>query len=147
MELQFDRDDGDLAIAEIPTRPEAISAARRLVERAAREAGLREDRIDNLLIARSEACTNALEAQLEAGIHAPVALRCGTFPDELRVEVQDCAGGGFDEARIAPRPPRTDPGHLDVERGWGIQLMRQLVDRVEFDHRPDGTVVRLVMRR
>jgi serine/threonine-protein kinase RsbW len=147
MELQQERDEGDVTIADIPVRPEAIGAARRLVARAARAAGLGDDRIDNLLIAASEACTNAMEAQMHAGVTSPMSLRCGVFAQELRVEIEDCAGGGFDEGEIAPRPPRNDPGHLDVERGWGIQLMRELVDRVEFEHCPDGTLVRLVMRR
>lgn len=147
MELQFRRDAGDVAIAEVPTRPDAVAGARRIVRRAAESARITPDRIDDLLIALSEACTNAMEAQLAAGVTAPVALRCTTTASELIVEIQDCAGGGFDERTLAPRPPRHDPGHLDVERGWGIQLMRELVDRVEFDHRPDGTVVRLAMAR
>jgi serine/threonine-protein kinase RsbW len=145
MELQYERDEGDLAIAEIPVRPDAVRTARRLVERSARTAGLGEDRVDDLLIALSEACTNGIEAQLRAGVSDPLVLRIARRGHELHVEVQDCAGAGFDESLLAPRPPHNHPGHLDVERGWGIQLMRELIDRVEFDHQPDGTVVRLVM--
>ena len=129
----------------MPTRPDCVAGARASIRGAARQVGLSKDRIDDLLIAGSEAVTNAMEAQLEAGIADDLLLRCVRDGETLAIEVRDRAGAGFDAALLAPRPALEHPGHLDVERGWGIQLMRELVDRVEFQARGDGTGVRLVM--
>lgn len=138
---------GSSVIAEVrvPTRPDCVAGARASIRAAARQAGLSRDRVDDLLIAASEAVTNAMEAQLEAGIDDDLLVRCVRTGDTFALEVRDRAGGGFDASLLTPRPALEHPEHLDVERGWGIQLMRELVDRIEFDAREDGTVVRLVM--
>lgn len=136
-----------LVTVQVPTRPESIAVARDAVRRAARSARLGEDRVDDVLVAMSEACTNAMEAQLVRGIEQAIEVRCLLQGGAFVIEVKDHAGAGFDPDRLAPRPPLTDPGHLDVERGWGVQLMRELVDRFEFDALEDGTVVRLVVER
>jgi serine/threonine-protein kinase RsbW len=129
---------------DLPVHPSAIASARREVARRAMEAGIGIDRIDDLVVAVSEACTNALEAQQRAGVTSPIELAVVVTDDVLEVRVQD-AGRGFAPDAIPPRPPRADPHHLDVERGWGIQLMRELVDELVFDF-TSGTAVCLRMR-
>jgi len=142
-------DDGDThgTVVEVPIRPEAIFAVRRAVQRVASDAGLHHDRIDDLLVAVSEACTNALEANQRAGCDDALLVTCTTTGTTLEVAVTDC-GGGFEPTAIPERPPITDPGHLDVERGWGIQLMRELVDELVYDVQGPGPgmTVRLRMR-
>lgn len=128
------------AIVEVPIRPEAIVRARTAVRRSATHAGLVPDRVDDLLVAVSEACTNALEANLRAQCDDPLVVTCTRTPTGLEVRVTDC-GTGFEPDRLPPRPPLAHPGHLDVERGWGIQLMRELVDEVVYDSTGDGTTV------
>lgn len=138
------QDHGDTVVA-VPVRPEAIFTARRAVQQAAARAGLGRDRIDDLVIAVSEACTNALEANQRAGCDDPIVVTCAVVAGTLEVAVSDC-GAGFEPSALAPRPPLTDPAHLDVERGWGIQLMRELVDELLYDHLDTGGMtVRLRM--
>lgn len=110
--------------------------------RAAAAATLAADRIDDLVIAVSEAVTNALEAQQRAGVSSPIEVTCAHTETWFEVEVRDC-GDGFEPGELRPRPPVDDPGHLDVERGWGIHLMRTLVDDLVFDVTGPGTAVRL----
>ena len=154
MELQFRTDPYDerergrstmVTQLAVPTRPHCVAGARAAIRDAALQAGLSADRIDDLLIAGSEAVTNAMEAQLEAGVEDNLHVRCVCTGATFALEVRDRAGGGFDAALLTPRPVLDHPSHLDAERGWGIQLMQELVDRVEFHARDDGTVVRLVM--
>ncbi len=130
----------------IPVRPDAVLRARETVRRAATAAGLSNDRIDDLVVAVSEACTNAMEAQLRVGARAPIEVTCSLDDEAFEVQVRD-HGDGFEPGDIQPRPPVRDPGHLDVERGWGIELMRQLVDEVIFDVTGDGMCVRLRVSR
>ena len=135
------RDDSDRTRSlHLPVAPTAIGVARRAATRAAREAGLGPDRSDDLVVAVSEACTNALEAQQRAGVTTPIEVSCRIVRRTLEVVVLD-RGHGFAPESIAPRPPLAHPGHLDVERGWGIQLMRSLVDELEFVGTDDGTAV------
>lgn len=118
--------------------------ARDTVRRSAERAGLAVDRIDDLVVAVSEACTNAMEAQLRAGVTAPLVVTCSVRAKFFEVRVRD-RGSGFSPDALSPRPPLSDPGHLEVERGWGIQLMQQLVDDLVFDVTGAGTCVRLRM--
>ena len=103
---------------------------------------MRRDRIDDLLVAVSEACTNAMEAQVRAGTAAPIDVAWTVDETIFEVQVTD-HGDGFEPATLPARPPVSDPRHLEVERGWGIQLMRQLVDELVFDVTGDGMCVRL----
>ena len=128
----------------LPVEPTAIGVARQAAASAARDAGLSADRTDDLVVAVSEACTNALEAQLRGGVHQPIEVTCSVTGSMFEVQVSD-RGDGFDPAALPPRPPLTDPRHLDIERGWGIQLMRQLVDDLVFDLTGEGMRVRLRM--
>jgi serine/threonine-protein kinase RsbW len=124
---------------------DAVARARALVRRTARRSGLGPDRTDDLVVATSEAFTNALEAQLAAGVTDPVEVTCRLDHGVFEVRVSD-RGDGFDPSSLRPRPPHSDPAHLDLERGWGITIMRRLVDDVVFDVTGRGTVVCLRVR-
>ena len=138
--LRHDDADRSQPQLRLPVEPTAIAVARRAVARAARDAGLDADRSDDLVVAVSEACTNALEAQQRAAVLTPIEVSCRMVHSTLEVVVLD-RGNGFHPESIAPRPPLAHPGHLDVERGWGIQLMRSLVDELDFVSTDDGTAV------
>ena len=137
----------ELVRLEIPALPAFVGVARTVVAAVATSVpGIDDDRLEDLRIAVSEACTNAVEAHQAAGMDDRVVLRCLVVPDALEVRVED-SGTGFDPEAVPPRPPVGDPAHLRAERGWGIQLIRALVDDVEFVPSDEGTAVRLTMHR
>jgi serine/threonine-protein kinase RsbW len=103
-------------------------------------------RLDDLKIAVTEACSNAIEAQESNWSEGPVVVRCMIADDEVRVEIID-RGTGFDPDEIATLPAVTDPRRLRHESGLGIALMRTLADEVSFTPSADGTRVSLVVRR
>jgi serine/threonine-protein kinase RsbW len=130
---------------EIPARPEFVGLARLVVSSLAstrRELG--DDRIDDLKLAVSEACTNAIEAHVEDDVDERVVVRWRESADRLEVQVED-RGRGFDPQALPEHPPVTDPERLNFERGLGIPLIRTLVDEVQFDPSESGTAVRMVM--
>jgi serine/threonine-protein kinase RsbW len=130
---------------EIPARAEFVALARLVVSAlAASDSNLADERIDDLKLAVSEACTNAIEAHDAAGTSERVLVRCVTGSDTLEVRVED-RGHGFDPAQLPDHPPVTDPDRLKFERGLGIPLIKALVDEVEFTPTGQGTSVRLVM--
>jgi serine/threonine-protein kinase RsbW len=141
---------------EIPARPEYLALARLLVAAAvASDPLFPEDRLDDLRLAVSEACTNAMEAQDRATVaraggngrstdSEPIQIRCQLGVEQVEVEVVD-HGQGFDPDALSEHPPVTDPSRLDYERGLGIPLIRILTDEVEFRPSPNGTSVRMVL--
>ena len=131
---------------EIPARAEFVALARLVVSAiAASDSTLADERIDDLKLAVSEACTNAIEAHDAASVEESVLVRCWADEQTMEVSVQD-RGRGFDPATLPDHPPVTDPARLKFERGLGIPLIRALVDEVEFSSSGSGTAVRLVMR-
>lgn len=129
---------------EIPARPEYVSLARLVVSSlASSRRDLADDRIDDLKLAVSEACTNAIEAYEPAGDER-VVLRWHDEQDHLAVDVQD-HGRGFDPSTLPDRPSVTDPVRPKFDRGLGVPLMRALVDEVTFSSSGDGTSVNMIL--
>jgi serine/threonine-protein kinase RsbW len=108
--------------------------------------GLVGARLDDLKVAVTEACSNAIDAHRSAWAHGPVLIRCDLTKNAVSVEIVD-RGAGFDPDRVAALPAATDPRRLRHERGLGIPLMRTLTDEVTFAPTGDGTSVRLTVRR
>lgn len=131
---------------EIPARPEYVALARLVVSSlASTRRDLADDRIDDLKVAVSEACTNAIEAHHSAASDDSVVVRCTEHEDRLEVEIAD-RGRGFDPESLPSHPPVTDPDRLNFERGLGIPLIKTLVDDVVIDSSGEGTVVRMAMK-
>jgi serine/threonine-protein kinase RsbW len=131
---------------EIPARAEFVALARLVVSAmAAADVDLPDERVDDLKLAVSEACTNAIEAHTAVDTAERVRLCYWTDDRGLEVSVED-SGAGFDPATLPDHPPVTDPARLKFERGLGIPLIRALVDEVEFSSSGEGTAVRLLMR-
>jgi serine/threonine-protein kinase RsbW len=120
----------ELVRLDIPALPAFVGVARSVVTTVATSVeGIDDDRLDDLRLAVSEACTNAVEGR-EAGDHR-VVLRCVLGDEHLEVRIED-ATDGFSAEAIA-------------ERGWGLQLITALVDDVSFSREAGGTAVTLRM--
>ncbi len=129
----------------VPSRPEYVAVVRLVVASLATgKRNLAADRIDDLKLAVSEACTNAIEANRKAGLDAPVVASCWEAPDRLEVCIAD-SGAGFEPSALSVHPEVTDPERLSFERGLGIPLIRSLVDDLRFESTPQGTKVWMTM--
>src|SRR5205814_5524843 len=135
----------DVLELEIPARPEFVALVRLVVASvASTRRVLAEERIDDLKLAVSEACTNAIEAHKSTSVPDHVAVRLFERDDRFEVSIED-RGEGFDPSTLPEHPPVTDPERLNFERGLGIPLIRTLVDEVAFDSGSDGTSVKLTV--
>ena len=131
---------------EIPPRSDYLALVRLLVSSGASLVpDLADRRVDDLRLAVSEACANAVDAQRRQAIDAPVHVAFELGDTTMAVTITDQAGG-FDVDAVTPIPSIDDPGRLRHERGLGIALMRSLTDEVTFTPTPEGTAVRLLVR-
>ncbi|MBX3285095.1 MAG: ATP-binding protein [Actinobacteria bacterium] len=135
----------EVVVLALPPRPEVVSVARLVVGAlAAADPSFDDERGADLRLAVSEACTNAIQAQLgrPAGPShdAPIELRFEVGPGCIELAVSD-HGGGFDPDRLESHPAVTDPARLEYEGGLGIPLIRLLADELEFRAADGGTTV------
>ena len=129
----------------VPARAEHLALVRLVVTSMAEDiADLDGSQLDDLRLAVSEACANAVEAYRRTGRStAEVVVRCRARRGCVEVEVHDEAGG-FDPARLRPHPPVEAPERLHHERGLGVPLMRELA-HAEFLPEGGGTTVKLTV--
>jgi serine/threonine-protein kinase RsbW len=119
----------------VPGEAPTIPLVRRVVGDVLRGLGAAEDCVGDLLIALSEACTNAV--QHGRGDYEVAGVVDG---DSCYVRIMDW-GRGASEASLT-----SDRGDL-AESGRGIRIMRALVDEVTIDPATDrGTIVHLRKR-
>jgi serine/threonine-protein kinase RsbW len=130
----------------IPARSAYLSLVRLVVDAtvATLAPGFSTSRRDDLKVAVTEACSNAIDAHRTAWGDGPVLVQCDISDRAVTVEIVD-RGEGFDPDDIDTLPAATDPRRLRHESGLGIPLMRTLADDVTFRSRPDGTSVRLTV--
>ena len=132
---------------EIPARAAYLGLARQVVAAAAAvEPTFRDERIDDLRIAVSEATTNAIEAHADLERNERIVIRCNLDDDQIEVEVLD-QGTGFSPDDLEAMPAPDDPERLQREHGLGLPLMRVLADEAEILSGESGTAVRLVVYR
>lgn len=133
---------------EFPARSAYLSLVRLIVDAAVGSLapGLGAARLDDLKIAVTEACSNAIEAHESLWNEGPVLVRCTVEDVDVQVDVID-RGSGFDPDDVAALPAVTDPRRLRHESGLGIALMRTLADEVTFIPSTDGTRVSIVVHR
>ncbi|MDH7568234.1 MAG: GAF domain-containing protein [Armatimonadota bacterium] len=118
-----------------PARLESVAEVRRLVQQVASDGGLSPDECGDLVLAVSEACTNAITHGAGCRPGAQIVVRAYLEPGAVHVEVQD-SGSGFDPGALWE--PDSETCH-----GRGLLLMMQLADKVEYAIREDGTRVKL----
>jgi anti-sigma regulatory factor (Ser/Thr protein kinase) len=116
----------------LPAEPESATRARALVRKAALERGLGDDGAWSLMLATSEAVSNAVLhgtpcSRGERGI----LVRMLPWNDGLCVEVCDC--GRFDSAPLPPGP--------EASHGRGLPIIAAVVDH--FEVVPDGPLTRV----
>ena len=132
---------------EIPPRLDYLAVVRLVVATAAAlDPALPESRLDDLRLAVTEACSNAIKAHRPEAVEDPVIVSCHLDEDRFQVDIRD-RGPGFDPDALAALPEASDPKRLQHESGLGIPLIRVLTDEVTFEPAGDGTIVSMTLKR
>ena len=119
----------------IPPRSAYVGVVRLTVASLARNAGFDEDRVDDMRIAVSEACTSAVLAHEDAGASEPVIVRWLDDGDRIVIEV---------EGTIPPsQEPAEDSHGFSTRTVLSQALLDSLVDESELS----GAHARLIVRK
>jgi serine/threonine-protein kinase RsbW len=123
-----------------PPRPEYVRMARHTVAALARLHDLPDEVVEDVKLAVSEACTNAVTVNAADG--RAVRVVATVADDGLVIEVFD-SGPGIDPSLIE-RDPELDSEEFTFERGLSLPLIRGLVDELQILPNEDrGTIVRM----
>ena len=113
---------------QVPPDVQYVGLARLVVTAAARQAGMTNDRLEDLKIAVSEATANAIQAHQRDGLGQPVSLIFGaTGRNQFAVTIAD-AGQVSEEDTADAIGAR----NWNSDGGLGVTLIRGLADVVDF---------------
>ncbi|MBI2413643.1 MAG: ATP-binding protein [Deltaproteobacteria bacterium] len=124
----------------LPSSTKAELVAAKAVEEIGTEMGFGDNAIGQIKAALVEACINAFEhSKVKAG---KVFLRFVAGGDRLTIHVQN-GGVDFDSSAPAASGASAETD-LPRKRGWGIELMKGLMDEVRFERIRGGAKIVLV---
>jgi len=98
---------------------------------------------DEVRMAVIEAVINAIEHGRSDKGRVQISFSTGSAPARLAVTIGD-SGAGFDPARVKAPVISEKIGTTQRKRGWGLKIMRSLMDEVVIDSSDQGTRVTLI---
>ena len=127
----------------IPIIHDMELAATKTAEVVAKHMGLDEEKSAEISMALIEATINAFEhSNSQAG---NVEIHFVIQGDTLLITVTD-RGKGFDKSKVKI-PKIEEKLSSDFKRGWGLQLIQELMDTVKFESSEEGTTVTMTKKK
>ena len=127
----------------IPIIHDMELAATKTAEVVAKHMGLSEEKTAEISMAIIEATINAFEhsESKKTNVHIHFVIQ----GDTLIITVTD-HGKGFDRSKVAT-PNIEEKLSSDYKRGWGLKLIQELMDTVEYESSKEGTTVRMTKKK
>lgn len=101
------------------------------------QTGIPESKRFDIMLALSEAVTNAIRHGCAGSVEDPVDIEVTITTGAVNIRVHDC-GKGFEPESL---PDPTQGNNLFVPNGRGVFLIKTLADDVQFDFGENGTTV------
>jgi serine/threonine-protein kinase RsbW len=122
----------------LPMSADTEIIAARTAEQIARRVKFRPEAINQIKTAVVEACINAAEHSLSPD--RKIYQRFVVEDDRLVITV---ASRGVVPARVGSNGSTVEPENGNGRRGWGLKLIKSLMDEVEFERVDDGTKLKM----
>lgn len=125
----------------LPMVPDMEIEASKTATAIAESMRMSPDRIDEVRMAVVEACINALEhsRSRDGEIFVTFEVLGDKDPEKLRITVKD-TGVGFSPEDVV-EPNLEQKLNSPRKRGWGLKIIRGLMDEVEIHSGTQGTMV------
>lgn len=129
----------------IPSSTRYLERVRRFVETHVRTASLADEAIEQFKIAVDEACTNVIKHAYRGDDSQQIDVAVIVEDDRVTVRIRD-AGRSFQQ-EFYTRPDIFELAEHRRAGGFGVHIMRSLMDRVEYSSRGNTNEVRLTKFR
>lgn len=126
---------------EIESDPNNLIIVEEFVNYFAKDIGLDDEKLNGLLLAVTEATTNAIIHGNKCDVHKMVKIDVDVNKKELIIKVKD-EGKGFDPGKI---PDPTEPENLLKDSGRGVYLMKVYMSDLEYKITPNGMETILIL--
>jgi serine/threonine-protein kinase RsbW len=126
----------------IPMSADTELIAARTAEQIARRVKFQPDAINQIKTAVVEACINAAEHSLSPD--RKIYQRFVVEDDRLVITV---ASRGVVPTQFGSNGDAQDQGNGHARRGWGLEMIKTLMDEVEFERVDDGTQLKMTKYR
>lgn len=127
---------------EIESTPNNLITVEEFVNYFSVELGLDQEKMSGLLLAVTEATTNAIIHGNKNNKLKLVRIYVYVDGNNVTIKIKD-EGKGFDPS-IVPDP--TDPENLLKDSGRGLYLMRVYMDGLTYNQTPEGTETILTLK-
>lgn len=127
---------------EIESTPNNLITVEEFVNYFSVELGLDQEKMSGLLLAVTEATTNAIIHGNKNNKLKLVRIYVYVDGNTITIKIKD-EGKGFDPS-IVPDP--TDPENLLKDSGRGLYLMRVYMDGLTYNQTPEGTETILTLK-
>jgi len=126
---------------EIESDSNNLITVEEFINYVASDVNLDPEKLPGLLIAITEATTNAIIHANKKDVTKKVVLDIQLQNSQLIIKVID-QGQGFDPTKI---PDPTEPENLLKDSGRGLYLMRVFADELKYNITPSGTETILIL--
>jgi anti-sigma regulatory factor (Ser/Thr protein kinase) len=126
----------------IPMASDAELVAARAVEQIGRNLKIDSDLIDKIQLALIECCINAMEHS--GSYEKKVFLKFGVSSGRLEITIE--SPGRFFDPGLTEGPSVEEKLGAGTKRGWGLTLMRKIMDEVRVERIDERTRVILVKK-
>jgi serine/threonine-protein kinase RsbW len=129
----------------IPSQIGLEKIALSLVQYLAADMGLSQEKVEGLKTALAEACINAMEHGNRFNVNLDIEIKFIQHSCKLEIIVKDSGIGGRISLSTEEPDIYAQISGDKSKRGWGIFLIKNLVDEFEIETLPkQGNIVRMV---
>lgn len=121
----------------LPNRSESLSKTRDFIFEIGTKSKFDQDKLQDILIAVDEACTNIIRYSFEKGEESSFTITCQINETKLTICLIN-QGKIFDPTSSIPSIPSkevTDLAHL-VKQGRGLFFIHHFMDELKYEHHP-----------
>jgi anti-sigma regulatory factor (Ser/Thr protein kinase) len=128
-----------------PNVPEMELVVSEVASSIAASSRLTNEQAEEIKMAVIEVCLNSFEHSKSTEKY--IIVKFIPQDDGLKITIQD-KGIGFDPSIVtAPDIRKIISGEEKRHRGWGLKIVRSLMDEVKIDSNAEGTIITLFKRK
>ena len=130
----------------MPSSSDYVGVMRLAISGIASRLNFTIEDIEDIKIAISEACTNAVQHGYGNDVDGRVSVICDVHTDKLEIQVKD-SGSGFETA-ILGTSEQKEASEAKLGLGLGLTFIKNLMDDSEIISEPGkGTTIRMIKNR